>query len=83
MGRCSSEAEQRFRKPQAKGSTPFTGSTFYALSGNGLYLMPPGHLSRSNYYRHAHYHHSRPRYRPSRPTHRHSRVSGNPDGTAV
>ena len=42
MGRCSSEAEQRFRKPQAKGSTPFTGSTFYALPGNGLYLMLPG-----------------------------------------
>ena len=27
-GRCSSVVEQRFRKPQVKGSTPLTGSTF-------------------------------------------------------
>ena len=26
-GRCSSVAEQRFRKPQVKGSNPLTGST--------------------------------------------------------
>ena len=71
MSRCSSEAEQRFRKPQAKGSTPFTGSTFYALPGNGLYLMPPAIFPAPI-----------TTVLPVSP-YRPSRVSGNPDGTAV
>ena len=36
VGRRSSVVEQRFRKPQVKGSTPFTGSTHYPSCRTGL-----------------------------------------------